>query len=106
MEIRHENKGERGIFEAFEGDVKTGEMTYEYEGDKMIVINHTRTFSGHEGKGVGRQLVAAGIEYAQENGLKIKPICSFVRAYMSKHPELADMVVELDEEDMGESCRL
>lgn len=39
------------------------------------------------GHGVGSKLVKHVLDYAAENGLKVRPDCSFVKGYIDKHPE-------------------
>jgi hypothetical protein len=34
------------------------------------------------------------LAYAREQGYKIIPSCSFVRAYMERHPEYDDLLAE------------
>lgn len=40
-----------------------------------------------EGKGIGSYLAKFVLDYAQENNLKVKPQCAFVRWYVDNHPE-------------------
>ncbi|MFV0680861.1 GNAT family N-acetyltransferase [Ottowia sp.] len=39
------------------------------------------------GQGVGSRLVKYVLDYAAASGLKVRPDCSFVKAYIDKHPE-------------------
>ena len=41
------------------------------------------------------ELVQHALAWARQEGLKVRPDCSFVRAYMDKHPEYADMRLPL-----------
>jgi predicted GNAT family acetyltransferase len=45
-----------------------------------------------EGRGVGGRLVKAGLAFAQEKGLPVKPTCPFFHAYIAKRPELHELV--------------
>lgn len=42
-------------------------MTYEQSGPFRIIINHTEISVVLKGKGAGKQLVRAGVEYAREH---------------------------------------
>jgi predicted GNAT family acetyltransferase len=53
---------------------------------------HTEVVPAAEGTGVGSQLVAATLEDLRSRGLSIVAICPFVRAYIRRHPEFADLV--------------
>jgi predicted GNAT family acetyltransferase len=61
--------------------------------DTMVVL-HTEVPPAFEGRGVGSRLAKATLGYAREHGLKVKPICPFVSAYIQKHPEWQDLVHE------------
>jgi len=45
-----------------------------------------------EGRGIGSKLVRATLDQVRSEGLKVVPRCSFVRAYMERHPEYADLL--------------
>jgi len=57
-----------------------------------IVFPHTVVPDAFAGQGVGKRLVEAGLAYARENKLWVKPTCSFFRAYIAKRPELHELV--------------
>jgi hypothetical protein len=44
-----------------------------------------------EGEGVGTRLVAGALEDVRARGLKVEPLCSFVRHYMETHPDTNDL---------------
>jgi predicted GNAT family acetyltransferase len=44
-----------------------------------------------EGRGIGGRLVKATLEAVRAEGGKVVPRCSFVAAYMRRHPEFADL---------------
>lgn len=64
---------------------------YQVKGDS-IVFPHTVVPPAFEGHGIGTQLVEAGLAYAKEQGLLVRPHCSFFRAYIKKRPELRSLV--------------
>jgi hypothetical protein len=55
--------------------------------DGRIIFTHTRVPPDIEGRGLGSKLVETGLDYARENGLKVKSTCWFVSKYMRLHPE-------------------
>jgi predicted GNAT family acetyltransferase len=63
---------------------------YRRSGDVLMVM-HTEVPRELEGRGIGSRLVRGVLAQARAQGLKVKPLCSFVRAYMDRHPEYADM---------------
>jgi len=66
-----------------------GDMAYqEYIQTKTdLVITHTEVPKQLEGKGLGSLLAKNALQYAEENGLKIMPLCPFMAAYMRKNYE-------------------
>jgi predicted GNAT family acetyltransferase len=58
----------------------------------VITFNHTEVPAALWGQGIGSRLVRGALEAARTQGLKVVPRCSFVSAYLSKHPEFNDLV--------------
>jgi len=59
----------------------------------VIAFLHTETPPQARGQGLASQLVAGALQIARARGLKVKPVCAFVRAYIAKHPEFRDLLV-------------
>lgn len=76
---------------AMEDGIEVGNIEYELDNNDMT-ITHTRAFV--EGKGIGRLLAIAAIEYARSNGMRIIPQCSYVRALMNKTEEYRHLIAE------------
>ena len=57
-----------------------------------IVLPHTVVPEAFEGMGVGSALAEAALDYARQHGLKVKPYCTFMAAYIQNHPEHHDLV--------------
>ncbi len=62
--------------------------------DHGIILPHTVVPESFEGRGVGSALAKAALGYAREQGLKVIPLCPFIAAYITKHPEWHDIVHE------------
>jgi predicted GNAT family acetyltransferase len=60
--------------------------------DGTITLPHTVVPEAFSGRGVGGQLATAALGYAREQGLEVIPLCSFIAAYITKHPEWHDLV--------------
>ncbi len=67
------------------------EATYRLN-DGVMWMNHTGVPPALEGRGLASQLVAAAVAHARQNGLKIKPVCSYVAVWLRRHPEAADLL--------------
>ena len=77
-------------FELDAGGV-TAFVNYRIDGG-VITLLHTETPPQARGRGIASQLIAGALQIAHARGLKVKPLCAFVRAYISKHPEFRDLL--------------
>jgi uncharacterized protein len=64
---------------------------YKIEGD-VITFIHTEVPSELGGKGVGSRLVKGALDQVRREGLKVIAQCPFVKAYIDKHGEYADLL--------------
>ena len=74
--------------QCFEAIVEGQRCVADYRRSGAIVhMTHTLVPSSLEGRGIAAALVNAAMVWAQAEGLKIDPVCSYVRAYLKRHPE-------------------
>lgn len=92
MDIQHIEHGSKGAFIIKENNERLAEMTYSKAGDSLIIIDHTEVSDALRGKGAGKQLVTAAVDYARVNQLKILPLCPFAKAVFDKTPEFNDVL--------------
>lgn len=91
-EIKQNNNEKKGSFEIyFEGN-KAGEMTYTWAGDDKFIIDHTEVSEAYSGKGLAKQLVYAGAEYAKKNGKKVIPLCTYAKSVFDKNEDIRDVL--------------
>ena len=84
------NNTEKKRFEAtVEGHLAKAEYRLE---PGLLVITHTVVPPALEGRGIGGALVRSALIHARTNGLKVKPECTYARAYMQRHPETQDLL--------------
>jgi len=86
--VRHDEARRR--FE-LEEQGETGFLTYELR-DGAIVFTHTIVPQALEGRGIGSRIVKAGLDHARAEGLKVVPLCSFVRSYIGRHADYQDLL--------------
>jgi uncharacterized protein len=68
-----------------------GSAGYVRRGGRAYLV-HTEIDPGHEGAGLGSTLVRGALEAQRERGELVVPLCPFVRAYLDRHPQYADVV--------------
>jgi predicted GNAT family acetyltransferase len=68
----------------------TGFLRYRMEADTMHLL-YVEVPPEARGHGVAAELSRAALEFAKDRGLKVIPVCSYVAAYLRRHPEYAGM---------------
>ena len=68
------------------------QMTFVFAGSERIIIDHTEVQPGNEGKGYGKQMVSAAVDFAREKHIKILPLCPFAKSVFDRTPEFRDVL--------------
>jgi predicted GNAT family acetyltransferase len=84
VDVRHNAAAQR--FEAVV-DGLLCRCDYRMHGDTMMLV-HTEVPRALEGRGIASALVAAAFAHARDAGLDVLPVCSYVRAWVLRHPEV------------------
>jgi hypothetical protein len=75
--------------------IRTGkaiaELKYNEIGSQLI-LEHTEVPKALEGHGLAGALAHAALEHARANNLSVIPVCPYVIAYLSRHPEYQSLV--------------
>jgi uncharacterized protein len=79
-------------YEILADDDLLGVIRYVAEPGTVVLV-HTEIEQMAEGRGVGGRLVAGALADIRSRGLKLVPVCPFVRAYIARHTEYEDLVV-------------
>jgi predicted GNAT family acetyltransferase len=61
---------------------------------KVMMLTHTGVPHALRGRGIAAALVQAALDHARARGLKVRPDCSYAEAYMQRHPQTLDLLVE------------
>lgn len=69
-----------------------GFVTYRIE-PGVIALLHAEVDPAHERQGWGSRLVAGALHDARQRGLKVRPVCPFVVAYIAGHADDQDLLV-------------
>lgn len=80
--------------ERFEIDLdgKTALIDYS-EQNGVVAMTHTEVPPEFEGKGIGSKLVKGALEIVKNDGKRVRPLCTFVAAYIKRHPEYQSLAV-------------
>jgi predicted GNAT family acetyltransferase len=90
-ELSVEDNVDEQRYEARLGSEVVGFIAYRHDPGVMTLI-HTEVDPALEGKGIASRLVAGALDDLRRRGLSVVPLCPFVRAYLRRHPEDADLV--------------
>lgn len=90
LEVHHNAQVER--FE-IRLDEHLAVLEYQLDGEDLY-FTHTGVPPALEGQGVGSRLARAGLEYAKEKAYRVIPLCSFIDAYIRRHPEYQALLMK------------
>lgn len=68
------------------GGEVVGHLSYALA-EGVLDLQHTVVDGAQQGRGVGGRLVGAGIRHARDEGLAVRPTCSFVQRWLQDNPQ-------------------
>jgi len=75
-----------------EGGKRIAEMTFRLGHDKKLaIIDHTQADPSVQGRGIPKKLVAAAVEWARTEQIKLVPLCPYAKHVFDRTPEYADV---------------
>ena len=86
MTVRHNAAAGRYELDAPHG---LAIAVYRQQGNSRV-FTHTEVPPADEGKGIAAEVVRAALDDSRTQGFKIVPACSYVVAFMRRHPEYRD----------------
>jgi predicted GNAT family acetyltransferase len=92
IEIRHEEQGDHGAFYVQTEAGRLAELTYSRTSSQTVVIEHTEVSNALAGRGVGRLLIEAAVEWARRTGTKFVPVCTYAKTVFERYPGLRDVL--------------
>jgi predicted GNAT family acetyltransferase len=60
--------------------------------DGVVAITHTETPPQLRQRGIGSELVLGALAEIRAQGLMVRPVCSFARHVIARHPEVQDLL--------------
>jgi uncharacterized protein len=92
METTVRDVPEESRYEIRDGDRVLGLAAYQRRGD-TTVFTHTEVDPDAGEDGVGSRLVRAALDDVRSKGGSVVPECPFVRGWIERHQDYADLVV-------------
>jgi uncharacterized protein len=92
MDPRVVDNSEASRYELWLGERRAGFIEYRSKPGTILLV-HTEVEPDFEGQGLGARLVAGALDDIRARGLKLVPLCPFVRSYLRHHPDQADLAV-------------
>jgi predicted GNAT family acetyltransferase len=93
MLIQHQEGESKSRFYVEQDNQIVAEMVYSMPTPGKMIIEHTEVDESLSGKGIGKQLVYAAVEWARTNRIKIIPLCPFAKSVLDKVKEWQDVVL-------------
>ncbi|HVW83660.1 MAG TPA: GNAT family N-acetyltransferase [Bryobacteraceae bacterium] len=88
QQVRHNEAAHR--FEAG-APPHLARLDYRLKGESVDMI-HTEVPDEYQGQGLAGELASAALTWARESGRKVVASCPYVKSYIKKHPEFADLL--------------
>lgn len=92
MTITVKDAPERHRYEVEVDGEPAGFAEYRRRGD-VVEFRHTEVDDRFEGQGIGSRLAQEALDDVRSVGLGVVPRCPFIRSWIDRHPDYADLVV-------------
>ena len=92
MNIELTERESNGHFAAIDGNKEAGRLSFSLPAENQMIIESTRVSKEFEGRGIGKNLVVAAVEYARKNKLTVIPSCPFARKVIDRDESLQDVL--------------
>ena len=90
-DVQTTDNTEQHRYEARVDGELAGFAEYRVRGER-VVFTHTEVDDAYEGQGIGSALARAALDEVRAAGRKAVPQCPFIRSWIDRHPEYADLV--------------
>ncbi len=88
INVRHEPRRQRFI-----AMINGHEAVCEYRlAGNVMLLTHTEVAPALGGRGIAGQMVQAALDHARAQGLRVRPVCSYVQTFMRRHREAHDLL--------------
>ncbi len=84
------HKPELQRFETHDGGLLS-ELDYQLH-DGLMTITHTGVPAALQGRGIAGHLTRTALDTARREGWRVRPVCSYARVWMQRHPDYQDLL--------------
>lgn len=93
MELRSLRSAGKTYFVIVDDDIQVGEVQFSELENAVFEINHTEIYASERGRGLDSQVVQKLIQYARENGLRLRLACGQLKSALRGKNGLDDVIV-------------
>ena len=68
-------------------------LRYRIEGDTMHLL-YVEVPPESRGRSIAGELTRHVLRFAEQSGLKVIPVCSYVSSYLARHPEYSGLIAK------------
>lgn len=89
--VEHDIEGRRYRIRDAGGYIGLIDYTFSDDG-AAVAMTHTEVNPDRQGGGIAGLLVGAALDDVRARGLAVDPVCPYIRVFIRRHPEYADLV--------------
>lgn len=82
----------KGFFKVIEEGEELASLNYTCPSADRMIITYVGVEPALRGKGLGKQMVLAAVNYARTNKMRIMPVCSFAKKVFQQTPAIKDVL--------------
>ncbi|GMA56561.1 hypothetical protein C7445_101271 [Alicyclobacillus sacchari] len=82
-----------GVHALGEDGTRIGYVSCSPIGERAWSIDHTVVSPDYQGQGLAAKLIRDLVEMARDEGIKLRPVCSYAVAQFERHKEYADVLL-------------
>ena len=90
--VTREDAGGRQAFVLRVDGARLGSLDFTRPEAGVMRIEYVEVAPELRGRGLGRQLVQAAVDWARDSDLKVVPICGYARAVITRDPEMSTVL--------------
>ncbi|MFA5342000.1 MAG: GNAT family N-acetyltransferase [Clostridia bacterium] len=95
-------KGKNSFFIGESEDYSTAIISFFYENERVIIVDHTYVSEELRGQGIAKKLLDELVDFARNEGIKIIPECSYVKKVFENDPAYRDIIkLQKQEKSIG-----